>query len=63
LNLLIKVYLAEEDQHELYFLRKRLKESRLDGQALQEGIFEYGEFNIVFSSVNEKTVGKTEVRT
>ena len=58
LNLLIKVYLAEEDQHELYFLRKMLKESRLDNQALQEGIFEYGEFTNMFFSVNEKSVYK-----
>lgn len=54
----IKVYLAEEDQHELYFLRKRLRESRLDNQTLQEGLYEYGEFANVFSSVNERLVDK-----
>lgn len=54
----IKVYLAEEDQHELYFLRKRLKESGLEKQALQEGLFEYGESMNVFSSVNDKLVDK-----
>ena len=58
LAILIKVYLAEEDQHELYFLRKRLKESRLENQALQEGLIEYGELANVFSSVNEKKVEK-----
>lgn len=58
LAIVIKVYLAEEDQHELYFLRKRLKESRLENQALQEGLIEYGEFANVFSSVNEKKVDK-----
>ena len=58
LAMVIKVYLAEEDQHELYFLRKRLKESRLDNQALQEGLYEYGELANVFSSVNEKIVDK-----
>lgn len=58
LTMAIKVYLAEEDQHELYFLRKRLQESRLNNQVLQEGIFEYGEFANVFSSVNEKVVDK-----
>lgn len=58
LAIVIKVYLAEEDQHELYFLRKRLKESQLDNQALQEGLYEYGEFANAFSSVNEKTIDK-----
>lgn len=58
LAIVIKVYLAEEDQHELYFLRKRLQESRLENQALQEGLIEYGEFANVFSSVNEKKVDK-----
>lgn len=58
LTMVIKVYLAEEDQHELYFLRKRIKESRLDNQALQEGLYEYGELANVFSSVNDKIVDK-----
>lgn len=54
----IRVYLAEEDQHELYFLRKRLKESHWENQTLQEGLYGYGELANVFSSVNEKTVDK-----
>lgn len=58
LAIVIKVYLAEEDQHELYFLRKRLQENRLGNQALQEGLIEYGELANVFSSVNEKKVDK-----
>lgn len=58
LAIVIKVYLADEDQHELYFLRKRLKESRLENQALQEGLIEYSELANVFSSVNEKKVDK-----
>lgn len=56
--MVIKVYLAEEDQHELYFLRKRLKESQLNNQVLQEGLYGYGELANVFSSVNEKIVDK-----
>ena len=59
LAIVIKVYLAEEDQHELYFLRKRLQESRIENQALQEGLIEHGEFANVFSSVNEKKVDKS----
>lgn len=57
-SLAIKVYLAEEDQHEFYFLRKRMKESNLDNQILQEEIFEYGENFNVFFSVNEKQIDK-----
>ncbi|MCM1222268.1 MAG: AAA family ATPase [Lachnospiraceae bacterium] len=58
LLMVIKVYLGEEDQHELYFLRKRIKEGELDNQVLQDGLFEYGEFANIFSSVNEKIVEK-----
>lgn len=58
LTMIIKIYLGEEDQHELYFLRKRLSESRLNNQSLQEGLYEYGEFANVFSSVNEKKIDK-----
>lgn len=58
LTIIIRVYLAEEDQHELYFLRKRVKESGLDNQALQEGLLEYSESINIFSSVNEKLVDK-----
>jgi AAA15 family ATPase/GTPase len=58
LAIAIKVYLDEEDQHELYFLRKRIKESRLENQALQEGLIGYGELANVFSSVNEKKIEK-----
>ncbi len=58
LTIVIQVYLGEEDQHELYFLRKRVKESGLDNQTLQEGILEYGESVNAFSSVNERMVDK-----
>lgn len=58
LTVIIRVYLAEEDQHELYFLRKRVKESGLDNQALQKGLLEYSESINVFSSVSEKFVDK-----
>lgn len=58
ITLMMKVYLAEEDQHELYFMRKRLKESTLDHQVLQEGLLEYVENINVFSGVNEKLIDK-----
>lgn len=54
----IKVYLGEEDQHELYFLQKKLRESKLDHPALQEGLLEYGELTNMFSSVNNRLVDK-----
>lgn len=58
LTIIIKVYLGEEDQHELYFLRKRLRESKLDNPALQEGLLEYGEFANVLFSVNNRRINK-----
>ncbi len=54
----LKIYLAEEDQHELYFLRKRLKESEIDKQAVGEKLLEYSENINFFSSVNEKIIDK-----
>lgn len=59
LTIVVKVYMGEEDQHELYFLRKRIKESQLNNQALKEGLYEYGEFANVYSSVNEKVIDKS----
>ncbi len=58
LTTLFKVYLGEEDQHELYFLRRRMKESKIDQQTLIEGIF--GQENIlnVAFGVNERFVDK-----
>ncbi len=58
LTTLFKVYLGEEDQHELYFLRKRMKEGKSDQQTLIEGIF--GQENIlnVALGVNERFVDK-----
>ncbi len=56
--LFIDVYLAEEDQHELYFLRKRMKESTADWQAFMEELL--GRENIINLTlgVNEKFVDK-----
>ena len=54
----IKVYIAEEDQHELYFLRKKFKESNLDNQKLISDFFEYGDSFDVFSSVSAKFIDK-----
>lgn len=58
LNALSRVYLAEEDQHELYFLRKRFKESNLDQKTMMEGLFgQESNFNAALG-VNEKYVDK-----
>lgn len=56
--IMFKIYLAEEDQHELYFLKKRLKESGIDNQTVGERLLELGESINVFSSVNEKKIEK-----
>lgn len=58
LNLLITVYLAEEDQHELYFLRKILKGNGVNTQALQKEIFENSDFANMYLNVNDKIVEK-----
>lgn len=58
LALIIKVYLGEEDQHELYFLQKRLRESKLDNPALQIGLLDYSEFTNSFFSVNNRRIDK-----
>ena len=57
---MLAVYIAEEDQHELYFLRKRLKESGMDNQALINEFIQYGESLHVFYSVNAKFVDKND---
>lgn len=58
LNALSRVYLAEEDQHELYFLRKRLKESRSDQKIMMGELFgQESNFNVALG-VNEKYVDK-----
>lgn len=58
LAIIIKVYIGEEDQHELYFLRKKLQNSALDNEALRKGLLGYGENLNVFSSVNERLIEK-----
>lgn len=57
-SLSLKVYLAEEDQHELYFVRKRLKESRLEQQAFTDDFFGRGHSFDTILGVNEKYVDK-----
>lgn len=58
LVLSIRVYLADEDQHELYFLRKRMEESSFDNQEMQEAWLGYARAANAFYSVNDKTVEK-----
>lgn len=54
----IKVYLAEEDQHELYFLRKRLKESTLDNENMVQEFSDMVDGINQVAGVNEKTINK-----
>ncbi len=54
----ITVYLGEEDQHELYFLQKKLKESDSGQQALIEELLGQGDSQNLFSNINEKFINK-----
>lgn len=56
--LCIKVYIAEEDQHELYFLQKNLTENSMDHEVLRNTFFAYGAGGDSYSGVNEKFVQK-----
>lgn len=57
----IKVYLGEEDQHEMYFLRKRLRESKLEKQEfIDEFMGQKNLFNLALG-VNEKFVEKKNI--
>lgn len=58
LALTLKVYIGEEDQHELYFLQKSLKEGGADEEALIEEIFANGNKLDLFSNINDKVVSK-----
>ncbi|MCM1284368.1 MAG: ATP-binding protein [Muribaculaceae bacterium] len=54
----IRVYLADEDQHELYFLRKVVREADENHTNLFKDIREEFEGSLTFLSVNEKIVPK-----
>ena len=54
----IKIYLGEEDQHELFFLQKRFKENDLGQQAFMEALLEQEPHRDIFYSVNEKHIKK-----
>lgn len=61
LTLCLKVYLEEGDQHELYFLQKRLRENKLEKQAFADEFFGQGNhFNLTLD-VNEKFVEKKNI--
>lgn len=54
----IKVYIGEEDQHELYFLQKSIKENSVDYKILQNALSAYGDSGNSLSGVNEKFIYK-----
>lgn len=56
--LTITVYLGEEDQHELFFLQKKIKESGLGQQTLIDELMRQGDGQNLYSSVNEKLIAK-----
>lgn len=55
---LIKIYIGEEDQHELYFLKKQIKDSLLSGTTILESGIEIEKNLGSIASVNEKTINK-----
>lgn len=56
--LVLKVYVGEEDQHELYFLQKRLNENGFDKQMILNDFFGDGNGLSSFSNVNDKYIDK-----
>lgn len=54
----ITVYLGEEDQHELFFLQKRIKESGLGQQTLIDELLKQDDSQNYFSNVNDKLITK-----
>lgn len=61
LTVSLKVYLGEEDQHEMYFLQKRLRENKLEKREFAEEFLGQGNhFNLTLD-VNEKFVEKKTI--
>ena len=56
--LTLNVYIAEEDQHELYFLQKTMRNKGFEDQKLITGIFELEDYYNIFSNVSERRVNK-----
>lgn len=57
----IKVYIEEEDQHEMYFLQKRLRENKLEKQGFADEFFGRENQFILTLNVNEKFVEKKDI--
>lgn len=58
LAIALQVYIAEEDQHELYFIQKKLKESSSDQQVFMEKLFGYNNSLNMMFGVSERFVDK-----
>ena len=56
LPLFLKIYLGEEDQHELYLLKKQLRENALTGNEVPEGLAAITQND--YFNVSEKVVSK-----
>lgn len=54
----ITIYLGEEDQHELYFLQKRLKDNGLGQQTLIDELLEQGNYPDLVANISEKHIKK-----
>lgn len=58
LAVVLQVYIAEEDQHELFFLQKKLKENSSDQQIFMEEFFGYNNSQNITFGVSERFVDK-----
>lgn len=56
--MLMKIYIPAEDQHELYFLKRSLKEEGIKQKELMDKLFMFEERWDMYSSVNQKYVPK-----
>lgn len=58
LPILLRIYIEEEDQHELYLLHRRIKESRSDHPLLADGFPDYEDSLNLSYGVNENHIHK-----
>ncbi len=57
--LFMNIYIPAEDQHELYFLQRRLKEEGVEQKELMDNLFAIEDRWNIYASVSEKYVVKT----
>ena len=58
----LKIYIAEEDQHELYFFRKRIEANSINSNVWGEAWDEFNRILSSASSVNERQIRKEQFK-